>query len=164
MSFKWREKLYYSWSFFLFFVTELRALGAGGCWEQSPVSYLLRYLPSPTFTFIRLYWFTQWVSLWQFQESSVTGLWILIGKVLKHNQKPNLNQPTNQPSQNHVPNGKLYFSVRFPSRRKLGRAASRRLEKLNFELFCWLFVGLVFFNGYCEHNKGKFSIYGDQVL
>ena len=62
----------------------------------------------------------------------------------KTQQEANLNQPTNQPSQNHVPIGKLYFSVRFPSRRKLGRAAGRRLENLNFELFCWIFAGLFF--------------------
>lgn len=118
--------------------------------------------PAPLLLLLGSIDYTQWVS-WHFQENSVTSLWILIGKVLKHNKKPNLNQPTNQPSQNHVPNGKLYFSVRFPSRRKSGRAAGRRLENLNFELFCWIFVGL-FFNWYCEHNKEKFNSYGDQVL
>lgn len=103
--------------------------------------------------------YIQWVSLWHFQESSVTGLWILVGK---HNKKPNLNQPSNRPSQNHVPTGKLKFSVRFPSRRKLGRVVSRRLEKLNFELFCWLVVGLFLTD--IVTSKEKFNIYGDQVL
>lgn len=105
------------------------------CWDISPAPLLL-LLGSIDYI--------QWVSLWHFQESSVTGLWILVGKVLKHNKKPNLSQPTNQPSQNHVPSGKFYFSVRFPSRKKLGQVVGRKLEKLNFELFCWLFVGLFF--------------------